>query len=192
MSTAPGRIMGKPSIKALRKRLSGRVADHPGKTRAISAVGILFPGPDMQVVSGLSCPVGFKIGTSGDVQIAIEAVRSAAHPRTFIGHSKHGQSAIFVTLGNPDGHVILRGGRTTPNYNSASVAHACALLENAGWLPLVMIDCSHANRGKDHTKQPLVCRDALGQITTGDRRNMGVIWRAIWWREHRNCQKGNH
>src|ERR1700737_3318553 len=103
-----------------------------------------------ELVSGLSLPVGFKNGTSGDVQIAIEAVRSAAHPHTFLGHSKHGQSAIFVTLGNPDCHVILRGGRTTTNYNSASVAHACALLENAGLLPLVMIDCSHANSGKDH------------------------------------------
>src|ERR1700676_5031346 len=128
-----------------------------------------------ELVSGLSCPVGFKNGTSGDVQIAIEAVRSAAHPHTFLGHSKHGQSAIFVTLGNPDCHVILRGGRTTTNYNSASVAHACALLENAGLLPLVMIDCSHANSGKDHTKQSLVCRDVIGQIATGDRRIMGVM-----------------
>src|SRR6202049_367070 len=101
-----------------------------------------------QLVSGLSCPIGFKNATSGDVQIAIEAVRSAAHPHTFLGHSKHGQSAIFVTLGNPACHVILRGGRTTTNYNSASVAHACALLENAGFLQLVMIDCSHANSGK--------------------------------------------
>src|SRR5437016_8818820 len=82
-----------------------------------------------ELVSGLSCPVGFKNGTSGDVQIAIEAVRSAAHPHTFLGHTKHGQSAIFVTLGNPDCHVILRGGRTTTNYDNASVTHASALLE---------------------------------------------------------------
>jgi 3-deoxy-7-phosphoheptulonate synthase len=109
------------------------------------------------------------------VQIAIEAVRSAAHPHTFLGHSKHGQSAIFVTLGNPDCHVILRGGRTSTNCNSASVAHACAPLENAGLLPLVMIDCSHANSGKDQTKQPLVCHDVIGLITTGDRRIMGVM-----------------
>jgi len=73
--------------------------------------------------------VGFKNGTSGDVQIAIEAVRSAVHPHTFLGHTKHGQSAIFVTLGNPDCHVILRGGRTTTNYDNASVTHASALLE---------------------------------------------------------------
>src|ERR1700722_6588305 len=98
-----------------------------------------------ELVSGLSCPVGFKNGTSGDVQIEIEAVRSPPHPHTFLGHTKHGQSAIFVTLGNPDCHVILRGGRTTTNYDSASVAEACTLLETAGLSPLVMVDCSHAN-----------------------------------------------
>src|SRR6266851_3941834 len=81
----------------------------------------------------------------------------------------------FVTLGNPDCHVILRGGRTTTNYDSASVAQACSLLENAGLSLLVMIDCSHANSSKDHTKQPLVCRDVIGQIGTGDRRIMGVM-----------------
>jgi len=128
-----------------------------------------------ELVSGLSCPVGFKNGTSGDVRIAIEAVHSAAHPHTFLGHTKNGQSAIFVTLGNPDCHVILRGGRTTTNYDSASVAQACALLENAGLSPCVMIDCSHANSGKDYTKQPLVCRDVIGQIAAGDRRIVGVM-----------------
>src|SRR4051812_41550651 len=85
-----------------------------------------------ELVSGLSCPVGFKNGTSGDVQIAIEAVRSAARPHTFLGHTKNGQSAIFVTAGNPDCHVILRGGRKTVNYDAASVAEACALLEKGG------------------------------------------------------------
>src|SRR5712671_240589 len=128
-----------------------------------------------ELVSGLSCPVGFKNGTSGDVQIAIEAVRSAAHPHTFLGHTKNGQSAIFVTKGNPECHVILRGGRTTTNYDSASVAQACALLENAGLLPLVMIDCSHANSNRDHARQLLVCHDVIGQIATGNRRIFGVM-----------------
>jgi len=128
-----------------------------------------------ELVSGLSCPVGFKNGTSGDVQIAVEAVRSAAHPHTFLGHTKHGQSAIFVTLGNPDCHVILRGGRTTVNYDSASIAQACALLENAGLPPRVMVDCSHANSNKDHTKQPVVCREVIAQIAAGDRRIIGVM-----------------
>src|SRR5947199_5065264 len=85
-----------------------------------------------QLVSGTSCPVGFKNATSGDVQVAIEAVRSAAHPHTFLGHTKNGQSAIFVTVGNPDCHVILRGGRTTTNFDSNSVAEACPSLKDAG------------------------------------------------------------
>ena len=128
-----------------------------------------------ELVSGLSCPVGFKNGTSGNVQIAIEAVQSAAHPHTFLGHSKHGQSAIFVTKGNPDCHVILRGGRKTVNYDAASVSEACAMLEKGGLKPQVMIDCSHANSNKDHTRQHLVCRDVAGQITAGEQRIMGVM-----------------
>jgi 3-deoxy-7-phosphoheptulonate synthase len=128
-----------------------------------------------ELVSGLSCPVGFKNGTSGDVQIAIEAVRSAAHPHTFLGHTKHGQSAIFVTLGNPDCHVILRGGRTTTNYDNASVAQACSQLEKAGLSPHVMIDCSHANSHKDYTRQPTVCREVIAQIAVGDRHIFGVM-----------------
>src|SRR5882757_1724491 len=111
----------------------------------------------------------------GTCRIAIEAVRSAAHPHTFLGHTKNGQSAIFVTKGNPDCHVILRGGRTTTNYDSASVAQACKLLEDAGLSPVVMIDCSHANSNKDHTKQALVCRDVIKQIAAGDRRIVGVM-----------------
>jgi len=128
-----------------------------------------------ELVSGLSCPVGFKNGTSGSVQIAIEAVQSAAHPHTFLGHSKHGQSAIFVTKGNPDCHVILRGGRKTVNYDAVSVDEACAMLEKGGLKPQVMIDCSHANSNKDHTRQPLVCRDVAGQVASGERRIIGVM-----------------
>jgi 3-deoxy-7-phosphoheptulonate synthase len=128
-----------------------------------------------ELVSGLSCPVGFKNGTSGDVQIAIEAVRSAAHPHTFLGHTKNGQSAIFVTVGNPDCHVILRGGRTTTNYDAESVGEACASLEKASLPPRVMVDCSHANSRKDHTKQPAVCRTVVEQIATGSPNIMGVM-----------------
>ena len=80
-----------------------------------------------QLVSGLSCPVGFKNATSGDIQVAIEAVQSAAHPHTFLGHTKHGQSAIFVTTGNTDCHLILRGGRGKVNYTPEAVSAACAL-----------------------------------------------------------------
>jgi len=128
-----------------------------------------------ELVSGLSCPVGFKNGTSGSVQIAIEAVQSAAHPHTFLGHSKHGQSAIFVTKGNPDCHVILRGGRKTVNYDAASVSEACAMLEKGGLKPQVMIDCSHANSNKDHMRQPLVCSDVARQIAAGEQRIIGVM-----------------
>jgi len=128
-----------------------------------------------ELVSGLSCPVGFKNGTSGNVQIAIEAVRSSANPHTFLGHTKHGQSAIFVTHGNPECHVILRGGRSTTNYDRASVEQACAHLEHAGLPPAVMIDCSHANSKKDHTRQPAVCRDVMSQISAGERRIVGLM-----------------
>ncbi len=128
-----------------------------------------------QLVSGLSCPVGFKNATSGDVQVAIEAMLSAAHPHTFLGHTKHGQSAIFVTTGNPDCHVILRGGRKTVNYTADSVAQVCKQLEDAGLRPQVMIDCSHANSDKDYTRQPIVCRDVAAQIASGDRRIIGVM-----------------
>jgi 3-deoxy-7-phosphoheptulonate synthase len=109
------------------------------------------------------------------VQIAIEAVLSAAHPHTFLGHTKHGQSAIFVTTGNPDCHVILRGGRTTVNYTADAVARVCRQLQEAGLPPRVMIDCSHANSNKDHTRQPAVCRDVAGQIAEGNRNIVGVM-----------------
>ena len=128
-----------------------------------------------QLASGLSCPVGFKNGTSGNVQIAIEAILSAGHPHTFLGHSKYGQSAILFTAGNADCHIILRGGRQTVNYDAASVDETCRLLELSGQAPRVMIDCSHANSGKDHTRQPAVCRDVAAQIAAGDRRIVGVM-----------------
>jgi 3-deoxy-7-phosphoheptulonate synthase len=128
-----------------------------------------------QLVSGLSCPVGFKNATSGDVQIAIEAVLSAAQPHTFLGHTKHGQSAIFATSGNPDCHVILRGGRNAVNYTADAIADTCAKLEKAGLKPNVMVDCSHANSNKDHTRQAAVCRNVAGQIASGERRIVGVM-----------------
>jgi 3-deoxy-7-phosphoheptulonate synthase len=128
-----------------------------------------------ELVSGLSCPVGFKNGTSGNVQIAIEAILSAGQPHNFLGHTKHGQSAIFVTTGNPDCHIILRGGRQTVNYDAVSVQDTCNQMEKAGVRPQVMIDCSHANSNKDHTRQAFVCRNVAEQITQGDRRIIGVM-----------------
>lgn len=128
-----------------------------------------------QLVSGLSCPVGFKNGTSGNVQIAIEALQSAANPHCFLGHTKHGQSAIFATSGNPNCHVILRGGRGTVNYSAESVAEVSDLLEKASLPKRMMIDCSHANSGKDHTRQPVVFRNIAGQIAKGERRIIGLM-----------------
>jgi 3-deoxy-7-phosphoheptulonate synthase len=128
-----------------------------------------------ELVSGLSCPVGFKNGTSGNVQIAIEAILSAGQSHNFLGHTKEGRTAIFVTKGNHDTHIILRGGRNTTNYDAASVEETCKQMEKAGIRPQVMIDCSHANSNKDYTKQLGVCRNVASQITAGDKRIIGVM-----------------
>jgi 3-deoxy-7-phosphoheptulonate synthase len=128
-----------------------------------------------QLVSGVSCPVGFKNGTSGDVQVAIDAVLSAAYSHTFLGHTHHGQSAIFVTTGNPDCHIILRGGANLTNYDAASVAETAARMQQAGIAPRIMIDFSHANSGKDYRRQSVVCKDVAAQITAGNRNIMGAM-----------------
>jgi 3-deoxy-7-phosphoheptulonate synthase len=128
-----------------------------------------------QLVSGLSCPVGFKNATSGDVQIAIEAMMSAAHPHTFLGTSKYGQSAILFTSGNPDTHVILRGGNQVVNYTSEAVNDVCARLEKAKLRTQVMIDCSHANSRKEHARQIEVCRSVAEQVGAGEKRILGVM-----------------
>jgi 3-deoxy-7-phosphoheptulonate synthase len=139
----------------------------------------------LQLVSGISCPVGFKNATSGDVQVAIDAILSAGYSHTFLGNSKHGQSAIFVTNGNPDCHIILRGGKKLTNYDAASVADTAAKMEKAGVQPRIMIDVSHANSNKDYTRQSLVCHDVASQIAGsgnnggdtngGDTRIIGVM-----------------
>ena len=133
-----------------------------------------------QLASGISCPVGFKNGTSGNVQIAIDAILSAAHSHSFLGLTKTGQSAILVTTGNPDTHIILRGGRETVNYTAESVAETAAQMEKAGLQPRIMIDFSHANSSKDYRRQALVCHDVAGQIAgnserRGDTRIKGVM-----------------
>jgi 3-deoxy-7-phosphoheptulonate synthase len=128
-----------------------------------------------QLVSGVSCPVGFKNATSGDVQVAVDAIQSAAHSHTFLGHTKHGQSAIFVTTGNPDCHIILRGGRKMVNYTAQSVAETAAQMVKAGVEPRIMIDCSHANSNKDYRRQAIVCHDVAGQIADGDPHIIGVM-----------------
>ena len=128
-----------------------------------------------QLVSGVSCPVGFKNATSGDIQVAIDAILSAANSHTFLGHTKHGQSAIFVTRGNNETHIILRGGRKMVNYTADFVAETTLQMEKAGVQPRIMIDCSHANSSKDHNRQPVVCSDVAQQVAAGNRNIIGVM-----------------
>jgi 3-deoxy-7-phosphoheptulonate synthase len=127
-----------------------------------------------QLASGLSCPVGFKNGTDGSVQIAADAVLAARASHSFMGMTKMGAAAIFETRGNPDGHTILRGGRQ-PNYSAADVEAACAVLRKAGLREQVMIDCSHANSAKQHQRQMAVAADVGAQIAAGERRITGVM-----------------
>ena len=128
-----------------------------------------------ELASGLSMPVGFKNGTDGSVQVAIDAVRSAAHPHQFLSVTKQGVAAIVATNGNPDCHVILRGGTSGPNYSEAAVNRAVAELADAGVAAKLMIDCSHANSGKDSRRQPAVLREVAAQIARGSRSIFGVM-----------------
>ncbi len=128
-----------------------------------------------ELSSGLSCPVGFKNGTAGSVQIAVDAIGAAKHPHRFLGADKDGRLAILHTAGNEDCHLILRGGKAHTNYDAASVDDACSMLAKAGLSERVMIDCSHANSRKMHTRQAYVCRDICAQLSDGDSRIMGVM-----------------
>jgi 3-deoxy-7-phosphoheptulonate synthase len=127
-----------------------------------------------QLASGLSMPVGFKNGTSGDVQIAIDALRAAAHPHSFFGVTEQGLAGIVTTRGNLDCHVILRGGRV-PNYDAASVRDVLGLLREASLPPRLVIDASHGNSGKDFRRQPKVLQSIAEQIAGGERGIVGVM-----------------
>ncbi len=128
-----------------------------------------------ELASGLSCPVGFKNGTDGGVQIAIDAMRAAQHSHHFITITLQGHSAIFTTAGNEYTHVILRGGSNRPNYDRVSVDDATQKLEASGLNPRLMVDCSHANSQKNFGKQVEVCRDIIHQIKTGQDNIFGVM-----------------
>lgn len=127
-----------------------------------------------ELASGLSCPVGFKNGTDGNVRIAVDAMKAASHPHHFLSVTKGGHSAIVSTSGNEDCHVILRGGKT-PNFDAQSVEAACAEMAKAGLAQRVMIDASHANSNKKPENQPAVCQDVAGQIAGGETRIMGLM-----------------
>jgi 3-deoxy-7-phosphoheptulonate synthase len=120
-----------------------------------------------ELASGLSVPVGFKNGTDGNIQIAIDAIAAAGHPHQFLSVTKQGLSAIVATRGNPDCHVILRGSNAGPNFGAADVARAVASLEKAKLPPRLMIDASHGNSRKDPGRQPDVVRDIAAQVRGG-------------------------
>ena len=127
-----------------------------------------------ELASGLSCPVGFKNGTDGNVKIAVDAVNAASQPHHFMAVTKDGQTAIAATTGNEDCHVILRGGKT-PNYDAASVEAACAAIAKGGQPQRVMIDASHANSHKLPENQPRVIDDIALQLAAGEQRIVGVM-----------------
>ena len=120
-----------------------------------------------EMASGLSMPIGFKNGTGGSVKLAVDAVRAARHPHHFLGVTKQGLAGIVATRGNPHCHVILRGGGGEPNYDAASVASAAAMLEAAELSTRLMVDCSHANSGKDPARQPVVAEEVARQRRDG-------------------------
>lgn len=127
-----------------------------------------------ELASGLSAPIGFKNGTDGNIKIATDAIQAAAGGHHFLSVHKNGQVAIVQTNGNPDCHVILRGGKA-PNYDAASVETACRELEAAKLPGTLMVDCSHANSSKQPERQVEVARDVAGQIARGSRRIFGVM-----------------
>jgi len=127
-----------------------------------------------EMASGLSMPVGFKNTTDGNPQAAINALESARHPHTFLGIDQDGVASVIHTEGNPDGHIVLRGGRT-PNYDAESIRRCEALLAAAGLPARILVDCSHAQTAKDFTRQPRVLADLMAQIRAGNRSILGFM-----------------
>jgi len=121
-----------------------------------------------EMSSGLSFPVGFKNGTDGNLQIAIDAMGAACHPHNFLGINREGRTSIVRTTGNPDVHIVLRGGNDRPNYAAADIAQAEKKLEKAGIKTTLMVDCSHANSLKDHNRQEAVMQDVMEQVAAGN------------------------
>lgn len=127
-----------------------------------------------EMASGLSTPVGFKNGTDGNVLIAVQAVMSAANPHRFLGINRDGQCSVVQTKGNRYGHLVLRGSKA-PNYDEASVQAAAELMVKNGLAPNIIVDCSHGNSNKDHTRQGAVLKDVLGQVKKGSSSIVGVM-----------------
>jgi 3-deoxy-7-phosphoheptulonate synthase len=128
-----------------------------------------------QLASGLSMPVGFKNGTDGDVQVAVDACRASATGHTFFGVTRYGVAALVTTAGNPDTHAILRGGRAGPNYELSEVTKALDLVAGVGLPRRLMVDASHGNSGKDHRRQPVVAASIADQVAAGEPGLVGVM-----------------
>jgi len=128
-----------------------------------------------ELASGLSMPVGFKNGTDGSIQIAIDAIGAASHPHHFLSVTKQGISAIVTTSGNTDCHIILRGSNKGPNYEKEAVTAATEMLEKSGLPPHLMVDCSHGNSSKDFNRQPIVAEDIASQLAAGNAAIAGVM-----------------
>jgi 3-deoxy-7-phosphoheptulonate synthase len=128
-----------------------------------------------EMASGLSMPVGFKNNTDGDLRVALNAMISARHPHNFLGIDANGAVAVIQTQGNPDRHIVLRGGDRQANYDAAAVAGAAELVAGEGIARPLMVDCSHGNSSKDHRKQAAACRAVLEQVRAGERRVMGIM-----------------
>ncbi|KAF7723811.1 hypothetical protein EC973_001595 [Apophysomyces ossiformis] len=128
-----------------------------------------------ELASGTSFPIGFKNGTDGNLGIAVDAIRAAAVPHHFLGITPAGVTAITHTTGNPDCHIILRGGNKGPNYDAQSVLEAKNQLEKAQVNPVLMVDCSHGNSNKDHRNQPKVAKCLADQIAAGEECLVGVM-----------------
>jgi 3-deoxy-7-phosphoheptulonate synthase len=128
-----------------------------------------------EMASGLSMPVGFKNGTDGSVQTAIDAMKSSRTPHSFLGIDQDGATSIIKTVGNPDSHVVLRGGREGTNYEPHQVAAVCEALRKGGLRPMLMVDCSHANSGKDPRRQPQVWQSIVDQRASGRREIIGAM-----------------
>ncbi|MFA7295628.1 MAG: 3-deoxy-7-phosphoheptulonate synthase [Dehalococcoidia bacterium] len=128
-----------------------------------------------EMSSGLSMPVGFKNGTSGDIDIAVAAMISSGNPHAFLGIDGSGKVCVVHTTGNPGGHVVLRGGSDGPNYDDASVRDAQARLTKAGVSPRLIVDCSHANSAKNHNNQPIAFRDVIKQREAGNADIVGLM-----------------
>jgi len=127
-----------------------------------------------EMASGLSMPIGFKNGTNGSLGVAINALQSAASAHRFMGINRKGQVALIKTSGNPDGHVILRGGKQ-PNYDSVNVAVCEQELAASGLAAGIVVDCSHGNSSKDHNRQPLVAENVVNQICSGNKSIIGIM-----------------